>query len=107
MQHIDEIAHHGQEAQQLISSGIRFTTKMLTTAMATGEISLLEDQLTWAKDRLRHEGVKPEHLLHRLQIYSDVVQEILPEYQAQEINQFIKWMIQRQQELMNPRNEEI
>jgi hypothetical protein len=74
---------------------------MLDTAMTTGEIALLEDQLTWAMDRLPHEGVKPECTLHRLQIYVDVVQEILPDHQAEEINQFIKWMIQRQQELMN------
>lgn len=101
MQQVNEIAHHGQEAQRLISSGIRFTTKMLDAAMTTGEIALLEDQLTWAMDRLTHEGVKPEHLLHRLQIYADVVQETLPEHQAEEINQFVKWMVRRQQELMN------
>lgn len=101
MRYDDEISHHGDNAHRLITSGVKFTTKMLEAAMATGEISLLEDQLTWAMDRLPYDGVKPEHILHRFIIYKEVIKDRVPKCHADEINQFITWMIKRQEEFIN------
>ena len=46
---------------------------MLDAALATGEEVLLADQLTWALDRLPHDGVAPQHVLARFRILRDVV----------------------------------
>jgi len=96
----DELIQHGENSENLLTAGLEFTTRMLDAAMATGEIPLLEDELTWARERLPHEGVAPQHVLSRLRIYRDVVNEILaPEY-AREVTQFLDWMISRQQDLI-------
>ncbi len=99
-----EVAHHGDEAEQRITSGLVFTSRMLDAAMAVGELSLLEDQLTWAMDRLPHDGVVPEHVLHRLRIYREVVRETLAERHASEIESYLTWMIARQEELLQERS---
>ncbi len=96
----EEVVHHGDEAERLIASGIEFTTRMLDAAMAVGEVSLLEDQLVWAMDRLPHEQVSPDHVLHRFQIYAEAVRELLPGEYAAQVNRFLEWMIVRQQELV-------
>jgi hypothetical protein len=95
-----EVVQHGDQAEQLISSGMEFTTRMLEAALMTGEIPILEDELLWAKDRLPHDGVALEHILSRLIIYREVIAEKLPEESAREVNRFIDWMITRQQELI-------
>ena len=100
MEHQDEVVHHGEEAEQIITSGIQFTTQMLESAMAVGEIALLEDQLAWAMDRLPHDGVAPHHLLHRLRLYGQVVKELLPAEHAAQISPYIDWMVSRHQEMM-------
>ncbi|NYB52314.1 MAG: hypothetical protein HVN35_07150 [Methanobacteriaceae archaeon] len=97
----DEVIHHGDDAGELITSGITFTTQMLEAAMSMGEIPLLEDELQWAKDRLPHDGVELEHVKVRLQIYRNVVSEKIPAEHSQEINQFIDWMINRQEEIIS------
>ena len=97
----EEVAHHGEEAESLITSGIEFTTRMLETAMTMGEVALLDDQLTWAMDRLPHDGVSPEHVLERFRIYRQVVEECLPAAHAAEVVRFLEWMIARQQELLH------
>lgn len=96
----DEVVQHGEAAGPLITSGIRFTTQMLEAAMAVGEVALLEDQLAWATDRLPHDGVSSEHVLHRFRIYGEVVQELLPAKYWAEIMPFVDWLIARQQEIM-------
>ena len=99
MAHENEVVQHGDEAERLIGSGIEFTTRMLEAAMAIGEVSLLEDQLVWAMDRLPHDRVAPEHVLHRFQIYAEVVRDLMPAEYAAEVTRFIEWMLARQQEL--------
>lgn len=96
----NKVTHHGENAEQLITAGIQFTSRMLEAALAVGEVALLEDQLTWAMDRLPHDDVAPEHVLNRFRIYREVVQERLPAEQAAEIIPYVDWMITRQQELM-------
>jgi hypothetical protein len=95
-----EVAHHGDRAAALIRTGMEFTTRMMGTAMAMGETSLLEDQLTWARDRLPHDGVEREHILSRFQIFRDVVQETLEPEHAAEVVPFIEWMMARQADIV-------
>ncbi len=95
----DEVVQHGDVAERLITSGIRFTTQMLDAAMAVGEVALLEDQLAWAMDRLPHDGVAPEHILNRLRFYAEAVQELLPAEHAAEVLPFVNWMIARHGEM--------
>ena len=99
-----EVAHHGDQAERLVTSGLKFTSRMLDAAMAVGEVSLLEDQLTWAMERLPHDGVVPAHILNRLRIYREVVGETLPERHANEIEPYLTWMIARQKELLEERS---
>jgi hypothetical protein len=103
----EETAHHGAEAERLITSGIEFTTRMLDSAMAVGEIALLEDQLTWAMERLPHDGVVPRFVLNRLEIYREVVEACLPAPYASEVGRVVGWMTDRQQELVQARNTDV
>ena len=96
----DEVAHHGEEAERLVTSGIEFTTRMLEAALKLGEITLLDDQLTWAMERLPHDGVSPQYVLNRFRIYRRVVEDLLPRSHALEITPFLDWMIARQRELI-------
>ena len=101
----DEVAHHGEKAEQLIRSGIEFTTRMLEAAMVMGEVALLEDQLAWAMERLPHDGVSPEYVLNRFCTYREVVEEHLPAAHSSEIIRFLEWMITRQRELLQKGND--
>ena len=99
-----EVAHHGEEARRLVRSGLLFTSKMLAAAMAVGDVSLLEDQITWAMVRLPHDGIVPEYVLNRFRIYRKVVGEIMPERHAKEIEPYLTWMIDRQEGLLEERS---
>jgi hypothetical protein len=100
----DEVAHHGEDAERLMAAGIGYTTRMLEAAMVVGQVALLEDQLQWAMDRLPHEGVVPAHILGRLRIYAEVVEERLPREHAAEVNRYVQWMIARMAELLDQRS---
>ncbi len=95
-----EVEHHGENAQELLTTGMEFTTKMLEAAMSLGEIALLEDELLWAQDRLPNDGVQMEHVLNRFKIFGDVIKETMPSEYVNEIMAFIDWMINYQQALM-------
>jgi hypothetical protein len=95
-----EVSQHGEQAERLITAGIEFTTQTLEAVLQLGDPTLMEFQLTWARDRLPHDGVAPAHLLARLRIYAQVVAEMLTAEQAREVNPYLNWMIERQQELM-------
>jgi len=95
----DNVIHHGDQAERMLTVGFEFTARILDAVMSIGELSLLEDQLFWAKDRLPHEGVMMEHVLDNFKIYKDVVNEILPNEHAIEINCYLDWMISLQKEL--------
>ncbi len=96
----DEVAQHGGEAERIMMSGIEFTSQMLEAALQFNDTATLGYQLEWANDRLPHDGVAAAHLLHRFQMYADVVADLLPADQAAEVNQYLAWMIARQRELM-------
>lgn len=95
MQRTEDTTQHGDQAEELITSGLEFTTRMLENTMPTGQTALLEDQLTWALDRLPHDRVAPEHLLSRFEIYTQVVAELMETEDAQQINRYLEWMINR------------
>ncbi|MFA6448112.1 MAG: hypothetical protein WCX65_01470 [bacterium] len=90
-----EVEHHGAQAEQLITIGLQFTTRMLEAVMVSGQVSLLEDQMEWALERLPHDGVQAAHMANRLEIYAKVVGETLSQDQAAEIVPYFKWMIAR------------
>lgn len=96
----DEVIQHGENAEHLITAGIQFTTRMLDTAMALGEVALLEDQLAWALQRLPHDGVSPQQIVNRLRLYAEVVEELLSSDHARQITPFVAWMVTRLNELL-------
>lgn len=95
-----EVAHHGDEAERILSAGLEFTTRMLETAMQLHQPGLLDQQIDWAYERLPHDSTVPEHILSRFQIYAEVVGALLPAPHAEAVNQFVNRMIVRQQALM-------
>ena len=101
MEDPEHIAHHGDQAEELVRSGLQFTTRMLDAALAAGESTLMEQQLQWAQSRLPHDGVSPEEMLQNLQTYRDVIQETLDAAHADEIAGAVDWMIATHQELSN------
>lgn len=73
-----EAAPYGDQAERILSAGLEFAPRMLETAMQPHEPRLLDQQLDWAYERLPHDGVVPEHILSRFQIYAEVVGALLP-----------------------------
>ncbi|MDZ7792149.1 MAG: hypothetical protein U5P10_00235 [Spirochaetia bacterium] len=96
----EEIRHHGKNARQIIAEGFDFTFKMLDAAMAVGELSILEDQLSWALKRLPHDNVNPVFILNRFELFYDVVDEVMPAEKSTGVKHYIRWMIERMHELL-------
>ena len=97
LQRPEEVEHHGQKARDILTAGLGFMTQNLEVAMTLGEVTFLEDQLNWARDRLPHDGVSMEHLLSRFKIYRDVVKETMSRKHSDEVIKYIDWMIEHQQ----------
>lgn len=97
----ENVAHHGEEAPQLMAEGLRYLSNGLDTALAFHTTSLLADQLRWSKDRLPHHGVEPEHILHNLHLYRTAVAGQLAPDHAAEVNAYVDWMIAFQRRLMD------
>lgn len=93
-----DIEQHGKEAQELIKSGIHFTSEILESAMCSGEMALLKDQIDWSKDRLVHDLVMPAHIINRFHYYMDAITIYIPEENAGEILPYLQWMIQNLKE---------
>jgi hypothetical protein len=91
--HKKDIAHHGQQAERLITSGLEFTTSMLDSAMSAGVTELLMDQVLWAKDRLPFDGVSVLHIISRLNILRSVIIAKLAPEEGAEVVRFVDWMI--------------
>ncbi len=97
----NEVAPLGSRAEQIIAAGFEFTTRMLETAMALQHPTLLEQQLAWGNQRQPHDGVTSAHLLSRFQLYAEAVNAVLPTDHAAAVNQYVHWMIARQQEFVD------
>ena len=89
-----DIEQHGKEAEALIKSGIHFTTEILESAMVSGEMALLKDQIDWSQDRLPHDLVQTIHIINRFNYYMDAISSFLPQENAHEILPYFQWMIQ-------------
>lgn len=56
--------------------------------------------MVWAADRLTQDGVQPQHLANRFKILAQVVESELSSADAKEINRYVNWLIERQDQLM-------
>lgn len=100
----DQVEQFGEAAEQVLTAGFEYTTRMLETAMLLRDTELLNRQLVWASERQIYDAVSPNHLLSRLHMYADVVAQKLPVLHADAVNQYVQWMIARQQEIMTLTN---
>jgi hypothetical protein len=100
IEHKEDVAQHGDRAAEILTSGLEFTTKALETSMQLHNVDLLEYQLQWAWDRLPHDNVQAKHLVSRFKIMAGVIEETLTPQNAAEVNQFVTWLIERQNELI-------
>ncbi len=91
----EDIAQHGDQAESLITAGLGFTTHMLDSVMAFGATALMTDELTWAADRLPHDGVTMQQVTNRLKIYRQIVIDKLSPGDSHEVAEYIDWMIVR------------
>lgn len=96
-----EVAQHGDDAERIVTAGIEFTAQVLESVMQVGDPALLDYQLSWAQDRLPHDGVSPAFVLSRFRNFADSVAQTLAPEHAQEVNQWVNWLINRQQALVN------
>jgi hypothetical protein len=88
--------HLGNQAESTLKAGFEFTSSSLEACMLMNDASLLINQLSWAKDRLPHDGISMERMLKNLQVYCDVITQVLPAAYAAEIVQMIEQMMAAQ-----------
>jgi hypothetical protein len=88
-----DIKPPGEQAENTLTAGMGFTLRMMDSAMAVGEISLLEDELGWAKEHLPHEGVTLGQVSTRFRLLKSVVLDQLTPSDSQEVVRYIDWMI--------------
>jgi len=103
MKNMDEVPQHGDKTEELLTTGLDFTTQALEVSMQLGNIDIFEIQLQWALDRLPHVGVQPQHLLSLFKILAEVIQSILPAQVTREVYPFVTWLINRENELIQER----
>lgn len=91
--------HLGDQAEKILRSGFEFTSSNLEAYMLMNDASLLIDQLSWAKDRLPHDGISMERMVKNLGVYCEVISELLPKEYSPEIINMIQGMISAQKEI--------
>ncbi len=91
-----DVAHHGVEAERIVTAGLEFTADTIETVMQVGDPALFEFQLSWAQDRLPHDGVSPAFVLARFRQFASGVALFLAPEHAQEVNPWIEHLIQGQ-----------
>lgn len=99
----EQLVDHGDDAREMLTMGLTFTTRSLETAITFGTVDLLADQLQWAMDRLPHDGFAPDHVLHRLQLLREALHETVTAVHAEKISPYIDWMVAEQQRLIDER----
>lgn len=100
LQHQDELQLLGAQAPTIIAAGYEFVTRTLEAALATGQPELLDEQIRWGNERQLYDGVMPEHILHRLEIYDAVVRELLPAEVVEIVTVYTERMIALQRSLV-------
>ncbi len=69
--------HLGNQAEQVLKNGFEFTANTLDACMQVNDISLLVDQLNWAKDRLPYDGISMERMKKNLDSFCQVISEFI------------------------------
>ena len=77
--------HLGDQAERILSIGFEFTTATLEACMAVNNADLFLEQLRWSQDRLPHDGIQMERMAKNLDVYCEVIAELLPPAYAVEI----------------------
>jgi hypothetical protein len=85
--------HLGEQAEQTLKAGFEFTSSSIEACLQMNNLSLLIDQLRWAKDRLPHDGIRMEQMANNLLIYCKVIREYLPPAHANEIITVVQILI--------------
>lgn len=92
----------GRKAEaDMVAAGMGFVIKMLDAAMEIGDVTILEDQLVWAAERLPHDGVSSGDVLQRFENFEQVLKAMLEPEHAQAIVLYVQWMIDRQRDIMD------
>jgi hypothetical protein len=99
MRHTRYMEELGSAAEEKIRSGLDFTIEVLISVMSLGDKNLLEDQLTWAKDRLPHDGVQSDHIMENLKLLAGVIKDLMTEKDAESIVPYVEWMIKRMEQV--------
>jgi len=99
MLHTKSMDTLGNTAEEKIRSGLDFTIEVLISVMSLGDVNLLEDQLNWAKDRLPHDGIEPEHIMENMKILAGVINELMTKTDADSIAPYMQWMIKRMERM--------
>lgn len=100
LQHPTDTLTLGECAPEVIRAGYEFVTRMLEAALAAGRPELLDEQILWGNERQPHDGVLPEHMLHRFEIYDAVLQQLLPAEIAAIVREYTGRMIALQRSLI-------
>ncbi|WP_322513217.1 cobalamin B12-binding domain-containing protein [Chloroflexus sp.] len=90
----------GNRALEVIRAGYEFVTRMLEAALAAERPELLDEQIVWGNERQPHDGVLPEHMLRRLEIYDAVIRQCLPTDIAAVVGEYTSRMIALQRSLI-------
>lgn len=77
--------HLGDQAERILTSGFEFTSATLEACMAVNNADLLVEQLRWSQDRLPHDGIQMERMAKNLDVYCEVIVELIPSAYAAEI----------------------
>ncbi|MBN1122538.1 MAG: hypothetical protein JXJ17_15790 [Anaerolineae bacterium] len=88
-----DYTHLGDRAEEIMSAGFGFLTRMLETALEFSESAILAHQLAWSTERLPHDGVSVQMLVNNLYVYRQVVEENLSAQSGREIERILAWMI--------------
>jgi hypothetical protein len=99
MRYTKSMEELGSAAEEKIRSGLGFTIEILISVMSLGDKNLLEDQLNWAKDRLPHDGVQPDHIMENMKILAGVINDLMTEKDAESIVPYMEWMIKRMEQV--------
>lgn len=96
---VSDQKHADAFPREKYQAGVDFVMMFLTSFLKYGDPSLMEDQLEWSRDRLPQDNFSLEEIQRSFKIISKVFQDLLPEKVWSELNPYLTWMIERQQEV--------
>lgn len=90
-------APRGAKAERILREGMKHTTMALEAAMRFQAPDLLTQQMEWAQARLPHDGIAAIALLENLRLYADVVAEILPPTDGEQVGAYVAYLVRLQE----------